>query len=143
MRCDKIPMVGKRYGDVVVLAEAPWKHYPTSKPHRRVVVRCDCGTVYETDAAQLRRGDSKRCRECGREHSADHHRYETSVRLPDGRTIAQIAAASGLKLGTVYRRFLRGWPPEYLGMALRPRRGYGGSIDLPERRRTVYPESRS
>jgi hypothetical protein len=134
-------MVGKRYGHLLVVAEAGRRYYTTSKPQRLIRVRCDCGNEYETIAHCVRR-TSSRCAQCWKEDAADYQRAHNSVRLPNGKTIAQVAAASGLDLGTVYRRFLRGWPVEKLGAPLRTngrRRGFGGSVDLPERRRTHIP----
>jgi hypothetical protein len=39
-----------------------------------------------------------------------------SRRVGDGRTVAQIAHATGLKVDTVYHRLIRGWKPHELGM---------------------------
>jgi hypothetical protein len=106
----KIQMVGNRYGDLLVLADLPWRKYPSGQYRRRVLVRCGCGRKYETDAAALREGATKRCRVCGAAVHARRGRFDLSVRLPDGRTVAQVAAAAGLKVDTVYHRFIRGWP---------------------------------
>jgi hypothetical protein len=144
-RSDKIPMVGKKYGHLTVVAEAGRRHYPTTKPQRLVLVRCDCEREYVTNAASVRRGVN-RCIECHKEDAAERSRAEMSVRLPNGRTIAHIAQDAGLSPNTVYRRFLRGWPVDRLGAPLqtaRRRKGYGGHVDLPERRCTVFPERRA
>jgi len=145
-----IPMVGKKYGHLTVIANAGRRDYgrPSYARGHRLRIRlvrvvCDCGAEYDAVAFQVRQGVN-RCTACAREDNARRQRDETSVRLSNGKTIAQIAASSGLALGTVYRRFLRGWPVERLGVPLRTARqckGYGGSVDLPERRRTVYPGS--
>ncbi len=68
-RSDVIPMVGKRYGRLTVLAEAGLRRYETSTPRRLVVVRCDCGREYEVRAETLRRaaGNARpvsTCRAC-------------------------------------------------------------------------------
>lgn len=51
------------------------------------------------------------CRRCAAGGNADAQ----SVRLPDGRSIREIAKAAGLKHDTVYHRYIRGWPHDQLG----------------------------
>jgi hypothetical protein len=145
VRSAPIPMVGKRYGDLLVIADAGKREYPTTTAQRLVRVRCDCGREYVTLAYHVRHGRSKRCLVCHGKWAARRGRSEQSVRLPDGRTVAEIAFAAGLDLGTVYRRFLRGWPLDKLGAPLRSGggKGLGGAVDLPERRCTVFPERRA
>jgi hypothetical protein len=149
-RPDAIPMVGKRYGRLTVIADAGREDLGR-KPYsngwrlrlRQVRVRCDCGEEFVARASHVRLR-IRRCLDCAKEENADRNRNEASVHLPNGKTIAQVAEASGVSLNTVYRRWLRGWPVEKLGTPLRttrPRKGFGGSVDLPERRRTVYPRT--
>jgi hypothetical protein len=149
-RPDAIPMVGKKYGHLTVLADAGRKDYGR-KPYsrgwrlrlRQVRVRCDCGEEFVARASHVRLR-IRRCLDCAKEENADRNRNEASVYLPNGKTIAQVAEESGVPLNTVYRRWLRGWPVEELGTPLRtvrPYKGLGGSVDLPERRRTVYPRT--
>ncbi len=135
----KIPMVGKKFGHLLVLAEAGTRHYGSGL-QGLVRVRCDCGREYVALAHHVRSGRITRCLRCANRAKA----IASSVRLPNGRTVAQVAHETGVKLGTVYRRYLRGWPLDKLGTPLRTDRkamGFGGSIDLPERRRTVYAEA--
>ncbi len=140
MRCPETArMVGKTYGDLLVLDIGGRRG-----KHRCVVVQCSCGAEYEVQGHTLRYGYAQRCRACHDARCARLVREEHSVPLPDGQTVATIAAASGLKLNTVYRRWLRGWPVEKLGAPLEPHgdpgpKARGGEVDLPERRRTVYP----
>lgn len=146
-----LPMVGSRFGSLTVLSLAGRRDHGINSEGWRQrsllwLVRCDCGVEFTTLGGRLR-GDryyqgTRQCRACAEAEGARRGRMDFSVRLSDGRTIAQIAAASGLKVNTVYRRYLRGWPPEYLGVETKGRRGYGGSEDLPERRRTTRPDVR-
>ncbi len=140
MRRDAIPMVGKKYGHILVLAEAGKRYYETSSPKRLVHVECDCGRRWTTGAAWLRR-KTNRCRACANACCREQGR-KLSVPVPVGEgltSIAGIAEKSGLKIGTVYRRFLRGWRVAKLGLPLQTRqRGFGGRIDLPSRRGTVW-----
>mgnify|MGYP003465756991 FL=1 len=133
-------MTGKRYGDLIVLGWAG--KWTPSGSHLAWRVRCKCGREYETAAHPLRQGQSKRCRRCAAVERCRRGKEELSVHLPNGKTIAQVADAAGLPLGTVYRRWLRGWPVAKLGLPRNAVRGIGGSIDLPERRRTMIPEAR-
>lgn len=113
MRSDAIPMVGKRYGALRVIADLPHRRYPSGFKVRMVLVRCDCGRVYEACAPDVRYRLRKHgCVDCRPENGVSAVR---SVRLPDGRSIAQIAKASGLRLDTVYHRYIRGWPHHRLG----------------------------
>ena len=59
MRRDAIPMVGKRYGAVKVLAEAGNVRLP-SQIRRMVRVRCGCGSEWTAAAQSIRRGDISR-----------------------------------------------------------------------------------
>jgi hypothetical protein len=53
--------------------------------------------------------------ECGRAKTARISRDVLSRHVPGGKTIAQIAAESGVSLNTVYVRWMRGWPIARLG----------------------------
>lgn len=109
-RSDRIDMTGRRYGHLVVLGYAGRRL--VGRQRKLVVrVRCDCGEVLEMVAAALRNQNVRQCRACGVASAAKAQ----SVRLPDGRTLAQIADACGLKLDTVYHRFIRGWEHWRLG----------------------------
>lgn len=53
----KIPLVGKRFGRLVVI-----KEYPRTRPRRfPCLCRCDCGVVCRVMGAELRIGDTKSC----------------------------------------------------------------------------------
>ncbi len=106
-----IPMVGRRYGRFVVLSEAGKRTAPSGQRYRLVAARCDCGSRGLYVAQALRVGRSTQCKSC----SARASGLKMSVRLSDGRSIAQIAAATGLNLDTVYHRLVRGWPEWRLG----------------------------
>jgi transposase-like protein len=106
-----LEMVGKKYGHLTVLRINPAKYQPGGK---HVVVRCDCGRIYDTRAARVRDGVSSCC-SCGRDRSADTNRQLRSVKLPSGQTVGEVASAAGLKCDTVYARWRRGWPEKDLG----------------------------
>jgi hypothetical protein len=111
-----IDLTGKRFGKWKVLGYAWTKRYPDGRnQHAKWRCRCDCGNVALVWGYRMRRGASTRCMECAAAEAAKRAKEVLSVRLPDGRTIAQIAAASGLRLDTVYHRFIRGWPAHRLG----------------------------
>lgn len=117
-----IPMVGKRYGDLVVLAEAPYRKWGGCW-QRMVLARCDCGTEWEAQAQAIRDGRINRCLTCRSDENRRRGVEDLSVRLPDGRTVAEIARASGVPLDTVYARWRRGWPEEDLGLPVGQYRG--------------------
>ena len=117
----KIPMVGKRYGSLVVLAEAGLRHYESSHPRRLVRVACDCGRQYVADAALLRQGSTRRCSDCRDRISATRGR-SMSTRLPSGETFVSVAEKSGVSLNTVTQRWLRGWPEADLGLPVKGKR---------------------
>ncbi len=116
-----IDLTGQRFGKWTVLAYG-WKvRSPDGRnQHARWRCRCECGAIEFVWGHTMRRGASTQCVACAKEASAAHQREHASVRLPDGRTIAQIAAAAGLRLDTVYHRFIRGWPHHRLGEVTRP-----------------------
>jgi hypothetical protein len=73
-RSDRIEMVGKKYGHLLVVAEAGFQRYRTSSPRRLVRVRCDCGAEYVIRAETIRRGagDSRAvnaCQSCAAKHA--------------------------------------------------------------------------
>lgn len=133
------PMVGRKYGHLAVLGVSARRD-----PQPFVWVRCDCGKIYETRAHVIRDNRTNRCAECRDEYAADWSRRHCSVRLRSGKTVAGVAQKAGLDLGTVYRRFLRGWPEDKLGLPLqvrggnKPGRGLGRSHDLATRRGRMY-----
>lgn len=141
-------LTGRRIGEWTVLRRVIDYVAPCGQHATMWLCRCSCGAEHHVAARALmetdgRAGASRRCAECAKERNVARQREEVSTPLPDGRTIARIAAASGLKLDTVYRRWLRGWPLDMLGSAHRSapgkgHKGLGGSADLPERRGTVY-----
>jgi hypothetical protein len=108
-----VDLTGQRQGSLVALrpnARGGWW------------VRCDCGKIYRVTLSawfgySRDRGGIRSCRDCIDRAAAAN---KTSVQLPDGRTIAQIARATGLRLDTVYHRHLRGWPAYRLGEVTRP-----------------------
>ena len=110
-----IPMVGKRYGDLVVLQRVGRPKGACFKASW-VRVKCRCGKVWTTEAHHVRSGRTKRCLKC---HKATAKERRISVRLPSGRTVADIADATGLRLDTVYHRWIRGWPEKRLGQPAR------------------------
>jgi hypothetical protein len=67
------------------------------------------------------KGGSKRCTRCSKKRTARLVREHYSVRLRDGVTIGQLAEMTGLKLDTVYHRYIRGWPRWRLGVATQVR----------------------
>ncbi len=132
-RPDAIHMVGRRFGCLTVVDFAKRKDYGVSSRgwrYRvlRYVVRCDCGREYEAMGQAIRR--SKWCSACRDAESARRIRTEMSVALPSGRTIAQVAAESGVSLDTVYARWRRGWPEQDLGVpARRGKRWHRGTSE--------------
>ncbi len=140
-------MVGKKYGHLTVLSVARRIHYGKVRPdgsrlsYLTVNVVCDCGAEKEMRATDIASRGVNRCRRCANEDNRIRGRKEWSVRV-GGRTLAEIAASSGVPLDTVYHRFLRGWPVGKLGLP-RQQKGtakkIGGSTYVPERRRTRYP----
>jgi hypothetical protein len=108
-------LTGQRFGRWLVLRIAPSKITPSGQPRTMWLCRCDCGLEKPVGAATLVTGTSSGCLDCYRK---DPERgLEASRRLRDGRTIAGIARATGLKLTTVDRRWRRGWPVWALGLA--------------------------
>ncbi len=124
---------GTRWGSITVLCAAGVRVYPAGgagfgrgwiQRHPRVRVRCDCGRVYDAMASQLVYGRIRQCRYCRGRASA----LKTSVRLPSGKTIAELARETGIKADTLLHRWLRGWPegdlalpPDRRARAARPR----------------------
>jgi hypothetical protein len=126
-------MVGKRYGDLTVLAEGPRVTFADGGMQRTVRVRCKCGTEWEPQAQHVRQGSTRRCPECAGRRKAVRGRTSMSVKLPDGWTIAQIALAYSLPLDTVYARWRRGWPAEKLSLPVGQYRGSGEGLGYCER----------
>jgi hypothetical protein len=108
-RRDFVDLTGQRFGKWTVLAYHATRRYENGNAQAQWRCRCDCGTVSLVWGHAMRRGGSTRCMECQKAAMTERGK-KMSVRLPDGRTIAQIAAASGLLLDTVYHRHIRGWP---------------------------------
>jgi hypothetical protein len=114
-RRDALPMIGRTFGDLKVLAFAGRHDFGVSPATgwrvrvRKYRVRCKCGSEFDVVGGRLRSGVTQRCVACGRKASRTKAKAK-SVRLPDGRTLAQIADATGLRLDTVYHRYIRGWP---------------------------------
>jgi hypothetical protein len=138
-----IDITGRRFGSVKVIRWDGWLGH-----HKAWLVRCDCGKEWRTRSQALREGDTRRCSDCRDQRFREYGKAALSVRVYNGKTLAQIADAAGLTLNTVYRRWLRGWPVARLGDPLRVggvARGsaLGGRADLPERRCTMFPERRA
>jgi hypothetical protein len=110
-----IDLSGQRFGKLLVLGPGPVKRFPCKQSHRMWRVRCDCGAVSMTLGFQLRQGVSSQCVACGRAASAKWNRAH-STRLPSGRTVAEVALASGVALNTVFQRYKRGWAEDDLGL---------------------------
>src|SRR4051812_43103808 len=53
--------IGDRFGRWTVIAEAPPRHNPLGHRMRRLVSRCDCGTMQEHAPGTLRFGQTKSC----------------------------------------------------------------------------------
>lgn len=149
-----VEMVGKRYGNLTVIALAGRKDLGRLSYHDGhrvrillVLCKCDCGNLWTTPAYQVRQGRTRRCDECRQERSADYNRKHLSVKLPNGETIGTVALASGIDLDTVYHRWLRGWPMDRLGDPKYPKRtgrhGVGKSYYVEKRRRRVYKKRRA
>lgn len=119
LRRDVKNIVGRRFGRdgrLFVIEYTGRQHYPNAKPHLRVRVWCTaCGKLFVTTAHHLRAGRVDGCPRCSRIVGAD----KVSVLLSNGKTIAQVARESGVKLDTVYHRYVRGWPEADLGEPLR------------------------
>ena len=97
----RIDLTGKRQGKLTFLR-------PSESIKGGWWARCDCGKVYALSMRAIKgynRPGTRSCMACRPNKS-----QERSVRLADGRTIAQIAKASGLDLNLVYYRHRRGWP---------------------------------
>jgi hypothetical protein len=128
-----IDITGQRFGRWTVLRLAPPERSPAGVGRTMWWARCDCGIEKVVNGATLRGGDSTGCRRCYL--SDDTRGLDQSRRLRDGRTIAGIARATGLKLTTVDRRWRRGWPAWALGVAVGEGPvGMGGSRDIRGRR---------
>lgn len=107
-----IDLTGRTFGQVRVLRLLPPR--PGAK-HRSWEAQCRCGKRWPVEGRLLRTGGVKRCLECKNAYIAAYMRKYASVKLPDGRTIAQIALVTGVRLDTVYHRWIRGWPLHALG----------------------------
>lgn len=115
-----VPMVGRRFGQLLVLARVPPP--PGSWRAPCVRVQCDCGEVFVARAQRVRDGVTRRCLACAQRAAAAHSREQQSVKLPSGRTIAEVAQATGIALDTVYQRWHRGWPESDLALPVLPSR---------------------
>lgn len=58
---EKTNLIGKRFGRLVVIAEAPSKKSPCGSTRTYWKCRCDCGNVVEIGKAHLLNGDSTSC----------------------------------------------------------------------------------
>lgn len=111
------PMVGRRFGEWEVLAYAGRGRTRGGQARLLYLCRCSCGRLATVIGAALRRhkavGTSRSCVRCGRQRAAAVQRNR-STPVGDGRTISEIAQATGIPLDTIYHRFIRGWPAERL-----------------------------
>jgi hypothetical protein len=115
MKATCINLTGRRFGKWLVLGPGKLRTFPSGIQARYWICRCDCGTRHETQGQHLRHGKSRQCNDCANHKRAAFGRSR-SRRVGDGRTVSQIALATGVKLNTVYQRFYRGWKPWQLDM---------------------------
>lgn len=113
-------LVGRRFGKLVVVQHVEPRAFPSGQKAQQVRVWCTgCGALFVTLKSHVVQRLLNACRRCSAVAGAD----KVSVLLEDGRTIAQVARESGVKLDTVYHRYIRGWPLERLGEPARKRTG--------------------
>jgi hypothetical protein len=115
LRAGCIDLTGQRFGKLTVLRPGTVKLFPCGQTARTWWFACDCGTRSTVEGRRLRTGEKHQCTACGKAASAAAGRA-LSRRLPSGRTIAEVSAASGVALNTVLQRWNRGWAEEDLGL---------------------------
>ena len=114
-----VTMVGKRYGEVVVMARIS---RPLDRAKQSYVLgRClGCGRQKVFVAQSLRTGAAKRCEDCRRRRQAEwDSRNASSRRLPSGETYLELSERTGVSVNTINQRWLRGWPESDLGLPVR------------------------
>ena len=107
---------GRRFGSWLVLRRAPNHVAPSGQAVTMWWCRCRCGAERAVRAGPLVQGRPRQCMACRRREEARRGRSDMSVRLPSGRTIAEIAAEADVPLDTVYGRWRRGWAERDLGL---------------------------
>lgn len=120
-----IDLTGQRFGRLTVLSMHPSKKdwaSPKSSGGARALCRCDCGNLRMCSSQALRglqRSRPTACVPCmlaqSKAKTSENGRKNLSVKLADGRTIGEVAAAAGLPINLVYYRHRRGWPDWRLG----------------------------
>lgn len=119
-----IDLTGQRFGSLVVLSMHPGK----GSTGARAFCECDCGFKRMVPSRDLTGTSGRAVRAClpctmeALRKKTAARAIEISTRLPDGRTVAQVAAAAGLKTDTVAQRHRRGWPAWRLGEVTQKRR---------------------
>jgi len=117
-----IDLTGRRFGSRVVLSFAGRKRYLNATSHALWRVRCDCGRVDKVLGYHLRYRYGWQCVACGKKASAAANKAR-STPVGHGETLVSVAAKSGVSLNTVTQRWIRGWPPEDLGLPVKGPRG--------------------
>jgi len=98
-------MIGKRYGRLIVIADAP------RSPKREIVYRCrcDCGKELEVPGCRIRAGHSKSCGCLSREITAiqftTHGQTKGNVRTPEYQAWVSMLSRVRAKHGEVYRAY--------------------------------------
>lgn len=110
LRSDADLLTGRTFGVLEVGEVVERRHYPSGQSVLVYEVRCTrCGKTSRLDRKLIVRAH-RFCSSCVRTLGA----AAQSVALPDGRTLLDVANASGLPLDTVHKRWARGWPLERL-----------------------------
>ncbi len=112
--CRRLDLLDRKYGHLVVL-----KRLGANEEGRiRWLVRCDCGQKYAVTSQQLTGTRSvpgvNRCRSCANKYGGSAH-----VVLKTGKTLGELARETGIKLNTLYVRWMRGWPHDRISEPLR------------------------
>ena len=112
----RLNLLGKKFGRLTVVGFGGYAK-PSGKRSTRAVLwtcRCECGSVYNYHAGNLRGGQSTQCAECGRKQSQINHRSHGRSHTPTYHTWMHAKAA-----GTLCRKWMQ-FDAFYRDMGERP-----------------------
>lgn len=103
-------LAGREFGLLRVVALVGRRYSPSQSKTVYQVYCTGCGRTYDATRQSIVR--SKACRKCAYVEAPK----KLSIRVSNNKTLHEIALENNLKLDTVYKRYLRGWPVERLGV---------------------------